>query len=66
MKTFDKKNKTWIKICRPYYCDIGYYFDNYQNKCIKDVCTEGKDDDDNNNSKFIKGIIGLIILLIIL
>ena len=62
----DKVNKTWSNTCKPYYCDIGYYFDNYQNKCIKDVCTEGKDDDDNNNSKFIKGIIGLIILLIIL
>ena len=62
----DKENKTWSNTCKPYYCDIGYYFDNYQNKCIKDVCTEGKDDDDNNNSKFIKGIIGLIILLIIL
>ena len=63
----DKVKKTWSQKCIPYYCDIGYYFDNYQNKCVKDICTEGKDDDDNNNnSKFINGIIGLIILLIIL
>lgn len=31
---------TWSNICRPYYCDIGYYFDLVQNKCIKDICTE--------------------------
>ena len=27
----------WNKTkCEPYYCEIGYYFDHYQNKCIKD------------------------------
>ena len=61
----NKTNATWSKTCRPYYCDIGYYFDTYQNKCIKDICTEGKDNKDNG-SKFINGIFRIIIPFIIL
>ena len=34
----------WSNNCKPYYCDIGYYFDKQQKKCIKDICTEGNDD----------------------
>ena len=41
--TCNAETKTWSNTCKPYYCDIGYYFDKYQNKCIKDICTEGKD-----------------------
>ena len=36
--------KTWSNICKPFYCDIGYYYDTYQKKCIEDICTEGKKD----------------------
>ena len=36
-------NGTWSDICIPYYCDIGYIFDTYYNKCVKDKCI-----DDNN------------------
>ena len=36
----DASSGTWSKTCKPYYCDIGYYFDKYTNKCIKDICTE--------------------------
>ena len=50
----DVENKTWSNECKPYYCDIGYFFDKYQNKCIKDICTE----EDNKNSKWL--LIGLI------
>ena len=39
----DVNTSTWSNICKPYYCDIGYYFDKYKNKCIKDICTEGDD-----------------------
>ena len=28
----------WSDICIPYYCDFGYIFDTYYNKCIKDIC----------------------------
>ena len=31
---------TWSDICIPYYCDIGYYFDTYTKKCVKDKCIE--------------------------
>ena len=34
----------WSNTCKAYYCDIGYYFDKQQDKCIKDICTEGNDD----------------------
>ena len=30
---WDRKN------CSAYYCDLGYYFDQYQQKCIPDICT---------------------------
>ena len=38
----DVKTGTWGSTCKPYYCDIGYYFDKIQNKCIKDICTESE------------------------
>ena len=31
---------TWSNICIPYYCDIGYYFNTYTKKCVKDICIE--------------------------
>ena len=31
---------TWSNICMPYYCDIGYYFNTYTKKCVKDICIE--------------------------
>ena len=46
----DVKTGNWSEKCKPYYCDIGYYFDKYQNKCIKDICTEGKDEDDGKKN----------------
>ena len=62
----DKETKKWSNKCKPYYCDIGYYFDNYQNKCIKDVCTEGNDDGENNSILINKSFLGIIITFIIL
>ena len=35
----DNQTGNWSEQCRAYYCDIGYYFDTYQKKCIKDICT---------------------------
>ena len=43
--------KTWSNRCKPYYCDIGYYFDKYQNKCIEDICTKGEFEEDNDTEK---------------
>ena len=43
----DSKNKQWSDICAPFYCDIGYYFDHYKNKCILDQCTETKEEKEN-------------------
>ena len=31
---------TWSDICVPYYCDIGYYYNTYTKKCVKDICKE--------------------------
>ena len=41
----DEEKKQWSNNCAPYYCDIGYYFDIYKNKCILDQCTEEKKDE---------------------
>ena len=43
----DNKTKQWSDICAPFYCDIGYYFDHYKNKCVLDQCTENKEEKDN-------------------
>ena len=32
------QNGTWSNKCQGYYCEIGYYFDQYDKKCIKDPC----------------------------
>lgn len=75
----DPETKKWSKICKPYYCDIGYFFDKYQNKCIKDICTEDDGDDGDNGSDkkedngglktwhiILIAVGGLLILLIII
>ena len=28
----------WTKICKKYYCDIGYYYNRYEGKCLPDPC----------------------------
>ena len=46
----------WSQVCKPFYCDIGYYFDTFQNKCIKDLCTEDEEDTtDSENTDSDKG-----------
>ena len=60
----------WSKNCKPYYCDIGYYFDKVQNKCIKDLCTETEEEDDDDDKIqliwIIIGVAALIIIVIII
>jgi hypothetical protein len=60
----DPKTKKWSKICKPYYCDIGYFFDNYQNKCIKDICTEDDGENGSDNKEDEGGIKAWLIILI--
>ena len=62
----DKERKAWGKNCKPYYCDIGYYFDKVKNKCIKDICTEGDDKHDEGHAIMWNKIISILYLLIIL
>ena len=55
--------------CQAYYCDLGYYYDTYQKKCIEDICTKSdnneNDDDGNNSWVLIITIIGLCLSLLI-
>ena len=48
-------NGNWTNVCQAYYCDLGYYYDNYQNKCIQDVClienSSGDDTTDGDGNK---------------
>ena len=58
------ETQKWSNSCKPYYCDIGYYFDTYQNKCITDICTEA---DNENFSKFLtKTLFKMIFLFLFL
>ena len=41
-------NGEWnTKECQAFYCDLGYYFDTYQKKCIEDLCTKNDSNSDN-------------------
>ena len=55
----------WSDKCAPIYCDFGYYFDDYKQKCEINVCLQTGSNDDKNdkNDKGIKpGILALIII----
>ena len=52
------KNGTWGNECKPYYCDIGYYFDTYDKKCKEDKCKIVYE-------KYLKNLRIVIILIII-
>jgi hypothetical protein len=52
------KNGTWGNECKPYYCDIGYYFDTYDKKCKEDKCKIVYE-------KYLKNLKILIIIIII-
>ena len=59
----------WSNKCKPYYCDIDYYFDKYQNKCVIDICTENKEDKEEKNegkNLFLNELIYILYLLILL
>ena len=61
----DKNKKTWSNICKPFYCDIGYYYDTYQKKCIEDICTEGiKDKGEFLYASYLIYIFNFIILFL--
>ena len=60
----DKNETKWSKICKPFYCDIGYYFDTYQNKCIKDICTET--DEQGNAGEFLNDFFIIYLVVIIM
>ena len=55
----------WSDKYAPIYCDFGYYFDDYKQKCEINVCLQTGSNDDKNdkNDKGIKpGILALIII----
>ena len=63
----DINTKEWSNVCFPFYCDIGYYFDTYKNKCILDQCTEIKEEieDDESFPIWLIVIIAIVGILII-
>ena len=57
--------------CQAFYCDIGYYYDTYQKKCIKDICTENGDKEEDDADSIptwliIIIVIGSILILLII
>ena len=32
------ENGVWTSKCKKYYCDLGYYYNTYENKCMRDYC----------------------------
>ena len=60
----DPETGKWSNICKPYYCDIGYYFDKYQNKCIKDICTETEEEKKEDEDKFLMIFMFVVVALV--
>ena len=60
----DPVTGNWSNICNPYYCDIGYYFDKYQNKCIKDICTETEEEKKEDEDKFLMIFMFVVVALV--
>lgn len=54
--------------CQAFYCDMGYYYDTYQKKCILDICTKSSDDSDKMPGWAITLIVvvGIVVLLLAL
>ena len=40
--------------CEAYYCDLGYYYDQYLKKCVIDVCTNGNETEYYLNDSYIE------------
>ena len=56
-------NGEWDKMkCQAFYCDLGYYYDTYQQKCIEDLCTKTDDDNDDNNNENDDWVLIIIII----
>ena len=51
-------NGQWSNNCFPSFCDIGYTFNNKDNKCIKDICME------NTVKKNVFGILAIIFFVL--
>lgn len=51
----------WNKNCVAFYCDIGLFFDNDEQNCIKDPC--GYEDEDGNKDNSLTFIIVTIIIV---
>ena len=40
------KDGKWDKLkCEAYYCELGYYYDQFKKQCFLDICTHGKERD---------------------
>lgn len=64
---------TWSDKCAPVYCDFGYYYDYYKQKCQKNNCyPEEGDNDKGGMSKTTKAliiifsVIGFILIVVII
>ena len=56
----DAETGKWTKKCVPYYCDIGYYFDVHNKKCVEDILTQDK------STKFATWAIVLISIIVVI
>jgi len=36
----------WTKTCKKYYCDIGYYYNQYKGVCERDICANDEGEED--------------------
>ena len=56
----------WSDECVPYYCDIGYYFDVYKNKCMKDKLTESDSKNKLSTWAIVLICIGCVLILAVI
>ena len=52
--------------CQPFYCDLGYYYDTYQKKCVEDLCLKKESNKEEAENKFPTYLIVIIVLAAII
>ena len=52
--------------CQPFYCDLGYYYDTYQQKCVEDLCLKKESNKEEAENKFPTYLIVIIVLAAII
>ena len=58
----------WSTTCKAAYCDFGYKWDEYNQRCVEDACKKKEEEEEDNSDELLVvwiclGIVGFIVLV---